>query len=58
MDQAEPEDQVFHWYQQECGHDPGLDCAVRLPATGIPQIPVEIKEKYAANPASVYLGRI
>ena len=49
MDQAEPENQILHRYQQECGHDADLDCAVCLSTAGIHQVPVEAEQKHAAN---------
>ena len=49
MDQAEPENQIIYWYQQECGYDTDLDCVVCLSASGLYKVPIETKEKYATD---------
>ncbi len=49
MDQTKPEDQIVCGHQQECGLDPDMDCTVYIFTSGLPQIPVEVTEKHAAD---------
>ena len=53
MDQAELEDQIICRHGQECGADANMDRNVYLSDLGVYQVPVEVKEKHAANSAVI-----
>ena len=53
MDQAEPENQILHRHQQECGDDANLDRDVRLFDSGVYQVPVKVDQKHATDSPAI-----
>ena len=49
MDKTEPKNQVVYGNEQECGDDANMDCALRLFAYCVFEVPIQNDKINAAN---------